>query len=672
MTLRSATTLLLLCCLLAPAAAALPPPDDAAPAGRLADAVDSGKDATLAQAALLGLDLGAAPTFTVRHASPSEAAFALVARMDAPMDAAQEAQVRALDQLPAEQRAALVDAFDAFLAFDDATRLGLADGDASTGVAPILRARLDLLDAAGALADAFTSPALVGCGVTVAPAFALDLLGCTTTYYSDVALLIDVGGADVYRNNAGGSNTRGVSTYDCSGGPSSGALIDLAGNDQYVSGRGCGINGGASFGSGFLFDAQGTDVYTAGYGGTNGGAAGGVGFLLDALGDDDYNADWTGANGGGSNGVGALVDLAGNDEYNAGYYAANGGASLGAGLLLDATGNDRYVSNGESTVNGGGFLGVGLLVDGAGTDTYTDYGGTATDESVAPKYIAGAQLDLTSPTAFLHPHVDPNPDGTCWVYNDSDGDGVRERDENFADQLGTVPCTVNPAFGQDQYGRCWVYNDMDRDGQVDGWWEPILDVPCPPTTTLATPPVQQSVGAPATSTPGVPASNATTPPVGAPAPCFAAACTSPTNVPGTSTPPVPQQCVPLVACVGPVAPQPLTPPASVPALCSVVGAACLPGVMLVPSQTVPLPGVASVPLTPASSVGLNATAFQFFVDLHAGELGTTGPTTVNVGPVPVVLCPSTCPSPVPPEVGYTGDLVLTVTVGATTVEEQLL
>ena len=488
-------TILLALSPLAPAAAAAAAADPDA----LAEAVALAKDATRMQAAILGADLDAAPALAVRHASPTEAALALVARHDASPDARQLADLRALDALPDAQRAAIAGAIDAFLALDDATRSGLSSPPPDP--APVFRARLGLLDAALALAQAFPaggSTSLACSAVVVSSVLSLDLVGCANTYTQDVALAIDVGGADVYRNNAGGSGF----TFDCWPGntkpaPTAGALLDLAGDDQYVSGRSCGVNGGGHFGSGFLLDAQGADVYAGGHFGVNGGGYGstylagyGMGFLLDVLGDDQYSAQCCGTNGGGYHGVGLLLDVAGNDRYAATSYGANGGASgglWGLGTLLDVAGDDSYVAEGGGTNGGVGFaLGafVGLLVDGSGTDTYQDHnGGTGTDNSVVPKGLLGAQVDLTHGAAFLHPTVQRNPDGSCWVYNDSNGNGIREWWEDMAGWLlGPLPCTVNPDVGPDEQGNCWLYNDMDGDGTKD--WNEIAFAWLPCTTTV--------------------------------------------------------------------------------------------------------------------------------------------------------------------------------------------
>lgn len=258
-----------------------------------------------------------------------------------------------------------------------------------------------------------------------------------------VGVLVDDGGHDRYTAGGGGTNGGG-----CGG---VGFLLDRGGDDRYTA-QDCGTNGGASGtpGVGFLLDAAGNDTFTAEGSGTNGGAiyAGANGFLLDLEGRDVFTAESRGTNGGGYlSGDGALLDADGNDTYNAGSLGANGGASRGGegflvdgggsdayragdhgtnggttpdpgsccvdqqilwlvfeheteGFLLDASGDDVYRA-GHGGTNGGGVLGVvGLLFDGQGTDVYEDPlvpGQRCTDCTLAPKGVAGAQVDSDDP-----------------------------------------------------------------------------------------------------------------------------------------------------------------------------------------------------------------------------------------------------------------------------------
>jgi hypothetical protein len=244
---------------------------------------------------------------------------------------------------------------------------------------------------------AAVAPAVDDC-----PAIAIDLDGVANEYSSFCALVIDVGGADTYLNNAGGSHVDGANVsgwYDgeCRSSDvwAAGALVDLAGDDAYTPRTHCGVNGGGYNGAGFLLDVAGNDVYTdssdtyAPWGGTNGGGDIGIGFLLDMAGDDTYTADRVesrGINGGGNAGAGFLLDAGGDDLYVACSAchsfandspggATNGGAYEGTGFLLDAGGDDAYRAANDGT-NGGALEGKGFLFDMAGNDTYraTDIG----------------------------------------------------------------------------------------------------------------------------------------------------------------------------------------------------------------------------------------------------------------------------------------------------------
>ena len=271
----------------------------------------------------------------------------------------------------------LAPVFGAFAVFQAAARTG----DAPT----IVNARQRLLEEAVAFAAANGSAAGPCNPVEQLPLYSIDLMGCDSTYESDVLLSIDVGGNDIYRNNAGGANA--VRTLD--GAPLvAAAAIDLSGDDTYGPNGGKffgGANGGSAEGAGFLLDLAGDDTYAAGGYGANGGGDVGLGFLLDVDGSDVYTAGSYATNGGGMNGgTGMLIDLgAGHDTFTSRSGGTNGGGrSFGSGNLIDEGGNDRYEvaysgswgsgANGGTTTGGSGFL-----FDGGGDDVYrAPYGGS--------------------------------------------------------------------------------------------------------------------------------------------------------------------------------------------------------------------------------------------------------------------------------------------------------
>ncbi len=151
------------------------------------------------------------------------------------------------------------------------------------------------------------------------------------TYNLDAqfALVIDLGGDDIYRGFIGSS--AGVDQGNR-------VVIDLAGNDTY-QGTTLGLATGR-MGVGLVLDMEGNDLYQLAPG------SGGAGFA----------------------GIGVLYDGAGNDVY-LGSRFTQGTAMAGSGLLLDMGGHDRYTSDGFA-VGFGGPLGFGGVLDIAGDDTY--------------------------------------------------------------------------------------------------------------------------------------------------------------------------------------------------------------------------------------------------------------------------------------------------------------
>jgi HEAT repeat protein len=226
-------------------------------------------------------------------------------------------------------------------------------------------------------------------------------------YSRDFAVIIDLGGDDLYRCRAGGA-LGGL------GNPFS-AVIDYGGNDIYVSGEksvslgagflGCGIlidDGGNDiyqgsdysvgvglFGTGILFDADGTDDYRGGVF-CQAAANVGIGMLFDrGIGDDRYSAAVWAQGLGSVFGYGLLYDEGGNDVYRTGgaylhapllpedYQSFAQGFGMGwrpragggIGVLYDKSGNDFY--NGEVYCQGSAYwYSLGILIDGGGQDVY--------------------------------------------------------------------------------------------------------------------------------------------------------------------------------------------------------------------------------------------------------------------------------------------------------------
>ncbi len=239
-----------------------------------------------------------------------------------------------------------------------------------------------------------------------------------------VALVIDVGGDDVYRGAIGAAfdvlggnrvviDLSGEDTYHAAplglatGRLGVGLLVERSGNDVYYLGQGSGGTGFA--GVGILLDRSGDDRYV-GAKMTQGAAIGGLGLLVDESGRDRYTSFGYALGFGGPLGVGAVVEVEGDDDFHCGgaypssYNAADApdsrpgdplfqydgfcmgvgsgkrvlardpdqrayGLAGGWGLLIDLQGQDRYRSANFSQ-GAGYFFGAGVKVDMGGDDEH--------------------------------------------------------------------------------------------------------------------------------------------------------------------------------------------------------------------------------------------------------------------------------------------------------------
>lgn len=204
-------------------------------------------------------------------------------------------------------------------------------------------------------------------------------------YTEDAALILDLGGDDLYLNNAGGTRP---------GMPVS-LVIDWGGNDRYL-GRENFSQGAGVLGGGFLIDLGGDDTFISLDGGQGAGFWG-VGVLYHGGGNGVFSAGRF-SQGTGQMGIGLLVNRKGDDRYLCSYGGQGLGLFGGAGILIDEAGNDLYRLGGlepdlrdpaKATQSfGQGFGlggraekdkngvpgGIGMLIDGAGDDTYiADY-----------------------------------------------------------------------------------------------------------------------------------------------------------------------------------------------------------------------------------------------------------------------------------------------------------
>ncbi len=196
-------------------------------------------------------------------------------------------------------------------------------------------------------------------------------------YTGNTAVIIDLGGDDLYEGNAGGT----FSIHE----PLS-FIIDFSGNDRYTAVGEGGIGYGR-MGIGMVLDLSGNDTYTAKTCAAGCGIAG-AGIIMDFAGDDEYRGSEY-MNGVGLWGMGISIDVSGNDRYTAHLFSQGVGLPLGIGLCMDIAGNDTYYAGGKhkSTYGTAGMFsgfsqgagigfrgissgGIGVLLDSGGNDTY--------------------------------------------------------------------------------------------------------------------------------------------------------------------------------------------------------------------------------------------------------------------------------------------------------------
>jgi hypothetical protein len=231
----------------------------------------------------------------------------------------------------------------------------------------------------------------------------------------DAPFIIDLGGDDTYRNNAGGCRSieeraalcidhRGSDEYAAADGRfvqgfgflGVGFLVDLAGDDRYAAEHFC--QGAGILGVGAIWECGGDDRYE-GAAFCQGAGMFGLGMLLDSAGEDLFDCATLGQGGATTLGLGILSDLEGDDRYQLAVrskdalggmpgYGQGGALSFrhypwrgrltaygGVGMLVDGEGNDRYRSNGWCDQGGSYLMSLGVLVDGAGNDHYSSQSG---------------------------------------------------------------------------------------------------------------------------------------------------------------------------------------------------------------------------------------------------------------------------------------------------------
>lgn len=199
------------------------------------------------------------------------------------------------------------------------------------------------------------------------------------TYQKDYAVIIDLGGGDIYECRCGGAVGGFAAPVSL--------VIDLGGDDVYRNSEKLVNQGAGLFGAGVLWDLSGNDSYTA-FHLSQGGGLFGIGVLVDDDGFDTYRAGYF-TQGAGNFGSGMVLELGGDDVYHAYSWAQAMGGVLGYGLVYDREGDDLYYAGGKyrhlpldpdqyrSFAQGFGFGwrdvasgGIGFLYDCNGNDKY--------------------------------------------------------------------------------------------------------------------------------------------------------------------------------------------------------------------------------------------------------------------------------------------------------------
>ncbi len=324
-------------------------------------------------------------------------------------------------------------------------------------------------------------------------------------YTEDFAVIIDLGGSDVYKNNAGGSRADHAFAlcidftgddlylrsqclnYDMtdkyavgsdfsqgSGFLGAGVLVDVEGNDTYRSNEAY-AQGYAVMGVGILADYDGCDTYR-GLVQAQGAAFFGIGLLADGYGEDTYRVGQYGQGLGLCKGFGAIIDTHGNEEYYIGgvvpdtrgrcvrCYKAMGqgfgfgirpyspiGTSGGIGLLADAQGEDKYM--GDFFCQGGSYwYALGILRDKEGSDIY--YCGQYSQGSATHLTVA-ALIDCAGDDDYICYQSLAQGCGHDWSYGILEDRGGNDayRAGYFSQGIGSA-CGIGVLFdleGNDDY-----------------------------------------------------------------------------------------------------------------------------------------------------------------------------------------------------------------------------
>jgi hypothetical protein len=366
----------------------------------------------------------------------------------------------------------------------NATRAQRMVAPASLLLAAALDRYLPELTAATAGDDSLTGQSAQGCDALDQSPFLCVGSDADNTYQRDEALLIDLGGNDLYHNSAGGAQLGvpdGVHADDAQYVVS--LNIDLSGNDLYAPN-----------------EPKNPQWFEVAEGSANGP---GVGYLIDLQGNDVYAGPEAGigqVQGTGFAGAGALFDLGGNDRYEAfrtpvGKISAQAFATLGGfgGLIDVGRTDDSYSLTGEggsvsTTISGQAeaFLGTAVLLDDGGQDSFLQsLTGSWSGPDVQDPQLEGQAFAIDG-AAFL---LEGQGDTTYSMVTKGEGSvSNRVFGQSVADLGATA---VLDDLGGDDVYRLEASAVYEQDLQIDD--------SCGCSSALAAPPVTGPPGAPTTT-----------------------------------------------------------------------------------------------------------------------------------------------------------------------------
>ena len=295
--------------------------------------------------------------------------------------------------------------------------------------------------------------------------------------YFGFGLAIDCDGNDNYYIYGDGQGMGGV-------GGGGGGLADYSGNDLYTAEPSAEVVNRGDYHSEFKINvnnAQGAGFGRRGDGSDGHSWAGGLGAIVDIKGDDRYiSGNWS-LGCGYWFGTGVCYDGEGNDEYRSVYFTQASGAHFCNGVLVDEAGDDKHIlyeTAGAALAFGWDYTNA-LFVDRAGNDTYEakiiSYGLSQIrsfafffDLGGADSYLYNKGQQGFGAGTFRDDYAKPSELMTYYYYSKSAGifiDAAGTDNYSFQEEDETVPADkmknnsiwrtpdlADPDFGYNNFG----------------------------------------------------------------------------------------------------------------------------------------------------------------------------------------------------------------------------